>query len=73
MLLQTAARRSLHVRDDKIFTSSFRKAWRCLVLASSLCEPNGDVKPATRHRFSLKGGDPRPLIAYPRRTARTSM
>jgi putative SOS response-associated peptidase YedK len=26
---------------------------RCLVPASSFCEPNGDVKPATWHWFSL--------------------
>jgi putative SOS response-associated peptidase YedK len=40
-----------NVRDDTIFKSSFRKASfverRCLVPATSFCEPNGDVKPAT--------------------------
>ena len=32
--------------------------------ASSFCEPNGDVKPATWHWFALKGEDPRPLFAF---------
>jgi putative SOS response-associated peptidase YedK len=35
------------------------------VPASSFCEPNGDVKPATWHWFSLKGSEPRPLFAFP--------
>jgi putative SOS response-associated peptidase YedK len=38
---------------------------RCLVPASSFCEPNGDVKPATWHWFALKGDHPRPLFAFP--------
>ena len=33
--------------------------------ASSFCEPNGDVKPATWHWFSLNGTDERPLLAFP--------
>jgi putative SOS response-associated peptidase YedK len=57
------------VRDDKILASSFWKASfeerRCLVPASSFCEPNGEVKPATWHWFSLKGREPRPLFAFP--------
>ena len=32
--------------------------------ASSFCEPNGDVKPATWNWFALKGDDPRPLFAF---------
>jgi len=55
MLLQNgkAPRPVTNVRDDKILTSSFWKSSfeerRCLVPASSFCEPNGDVKPATWH------------------------
>ena len=63
-----APRRVSNVRDDKILTSSFwRPSFeerRCLVPASSFCEPNGDVKPATWHWFALKGDDPRPLFAF---------
>lgn len=33
--------------------------------ASSFCEPNGDVKPATWHWFAIKGGEVRPLFAFP--------
>ena len=71
MLLQNdrAPRPVTNVRDDKILTSRF---WnrsfeerRCLVPATSFCEPNGDVKPATWHWFSLKGTEPRPLFAFP--------
>jgi putative SOS response-associated peptidase YedK len=64
-----APRRVTNVRDDKVLTSrfwqdSFEKR-RCLVPASSFCEPNGDVKPATWHWFALKGEEPRPLYAFP--------
>ena len=71
MLLQDgrAPRPVTNVRDDKILTSKFWKRSfeerRCLVPASSFCEPNGDVKPATWHWFSLKGDEPRPLFAFP--------
>jgi putative SOS response-associated peptidase YedK len=71
MLLQQgkAPRPVTNVRDDKILTSSFwRDSFeqrRCLVPASSFCEPNGDVKPATWHWFAIKGDDPRPLFAFP--------
>ena len=70
MLLQNgrAPRPVTNVRDDKILLSSFWKTSflerRCLVPASSFCEPNGDVKPATWHWFALKGGE-RPLFAFP--------
>jgi len=70
MLLQNgrAPRPVTNVRDDKILTSSFWKSSfeerRCLVPASSFCEPNSDVKPATWHWFALKGGE-RPLFAFP--------
>ena len=63
-----APRRVTNVRDDKILTSSFWRSSfeqrRCLVPATSFCEPNGDVKPATWHWFALKGDDPRPLFAF---------
>jgi putative SOS response-associated peptidase YedK len=71
MLLQNgkAPRPVTNVRDDKILTSAFWKSSfeerRCLVPSSSFCEPNGDVKPATWHWFSVKGEDPRPLFAFP--------
>jgi len=71
MLLQNgrAPRPVTNVRDDKILKSSFWKSSfeerRCLVPASSFCEPNGDVKPATWHWFSIKGSDLRPLFAFP--------
>jgi len=58
-----------NVRDAKVLTSRF---WldsfeqrRCLVPASSFCEPFGDVKSATWHWFALKGDEPRPLFAFP--------
>ncbi len=54
--------------DDKLCTSSFWRASfeqrRCLVPASSFCEPNGDVKPATWNWFAING-DARPLFAFP--------
>jgi putative SOS response-associated peptidase YedK len=71
MLLQQgrAPRPVTNVRDDKILTSSFWKSSfeqrRCLVPASSFCEPNGDVKPATWHWFSITGTEERPLFAFP--------
>ena len=64
-----AARRVTNVRDDKIMGSRFWRSSfeerRCLVPASSFCEPNGDVKPATWHWFAIAGNDPRPLFAFP--------
>jgi putative SOS response-associated peptidase YedK len=71
MLLQQgrAPRPVTNVRDDKILTSSFWKTSfeerRCLVPASSFCEPNGNVKPATWHWFSITGDEARPLFAFP--------
>jgi putative SOS response-associated peptidase YedK len=63
-----APRRVTNVRDDKILTSKF---WmpsfeqrRCLVPASSYCEPKG-AKPATWHWFALNGDEDRPLFAFP--------
>jgi putative SOS response-associated peptidase YedK len=70
VLLQAgkAPRRVSNVRDDKVLRSSFwRQSFeerRCLVPASSYCEPKGE-KPATWHWFALHGEDPRPLFAFP--------
>lgn len=63
-----AWRRVTNVRDDKVLTSRFWKpsfeARRCLVPASSYCDPNGE-KPASWYWFALKGDDERPLFAFP--------
>lgn len=63
-----APRRVTNVRDDKILTSTFWKTSfeerRCLVPASSYCEPKGE-KPAIWHWFALKGDELRPLFALP--------
>jgi putative SOS response-associated peptidase YedK len=63
-----APRRVTNVRDDKILTSPFwKKSFeqrRCLVPASSYCEPKGE-KPATWHWFALNGSEQRPLFAFP--------
>jgi putative SOS response-associated peptidase YedK len=64
-----AARPVTNVRDDKLRTSAFwRDSFeqrRCLVPASSFCEPNGDVRPATWNWFAINGTDARPLFAFP--------
>jgi putative SOS response-associated peptidase YedK len=64
-----APRPVTNVRDDTILKSAFWKPSfqerRCLVPASSFCEPNGDVKPATWHWFAIKGVEERPLFAFP--------
>ena len=63
-----APRRVTNVRDDKILTSKFwRPSFeqrRCLVPASSYCEPKG-VKPAVRHCFAVNGEEERPSFAFP--------
>src|SRR6202521_3924170 len=60
--------RVTNVRDDKILESKFwRPSFeqrRCLVPASSYCEPKGE-KPATWHWFSINGDDARPVFAFP--------
>ena len=57
-----APRPVTNVRDDQIQTNPFwRESFRqrrCLVPASSFCEPNGHVKPATWHWFAIKGDPP---------------
>src|SRR5262249_47975582 len=61
-----APRRVTNTRDDKIETrfrrpsSEFR---RCLVPATSFCEPHDDRRPATWLWFALSGDEPRPLFA----------
>jgi putative SOS response-associated peptidase YedK len=70
VLLQNgkAPRRVTNVRDDKVLGSGFwRESFerrRCLVPASSFCEPDGN-KPAGWHWFALTGEAPRPLFAFP--------
>jgi putative SOS response-associated peptidase YedK len=68
-----APRPVTNVRDDTILKSSFWKSSfeqrRYLVPASSFCEPNGDVKLATWHWFSITGNEPRPLFTFPRHLA----
>ena len=63
-----APRRVTNVRDDKLLTSKFWKpsfeARRCIVPASSYCEPNGQ-SPATWFWFALNGDDERPSFAFP--------
>ena len=63
-----APKRVTNVRDDKILTSPFWKGSfeerRCLVPASSYCEPNG-ATPAVWNWFALKGAEERPLFAFP--------
>jgi putative SOS response-associated peptidase YedK len=54
-------------RDDKIITKFWKESFerrRCLVPASSFCEPDGN-KPSQWHCFALKGDEPRPLFAFP--------
>lgn len=66
-----APRRVTNFRDDKARTSAFwRESFeqrRCLVPASSFCEPNdgrAQGERATWHWFALKGDKPRPLFAF---------
>ena len=65
-----APRRVTNTRDDKILGSPFwKKSFeqrRCLVPASSYCEPKGE-KPATWHWFTVNGKSQqdRPLFAFP--------
>jgi putative SOS response-associated peptidase YedK len=63
-----APRRVTNVRDDKILGSPFWKTSfeqrRCLVPASSYCEPKGE-KPAKWHWFAVNGDEQRPLFAFP--------
>jgi putative SOS response-associated peptidase YedK len=62
-----APKRVTNTRDDKITTKFWKESFerrRCLVPASSFCEPDGN-KPSQWHWFALKGDEPRPLFAFP--------
>jgi putative SOS response-associated peptidase YedK len=63
-----AWKRVTNVRDDKVLTSKFWKpsfeARRCLVPASSYCEPDTG-KPAKWHWFAVNGEHERELFAFP--------
>jgi putative SOS response-associated peptidase YedK len=63
-----APRRVTNTRDDKVLASSFWKdsfeKRRCLVPASSFCEPD-EGKPANWHWFALTGNEERPPFAFP--------
>ena len=69
VLLQNdrAPKRVTNMRDDKAQTKFWRPSFeqrRCLVPASSYCEPKGE-KPAMWHWFSVNGDDARPVFAFP--------
>jgi putative SOS response-associated peptidase YedK len=60
-----APKRVTNIRDDKAESKFWRPSFeqrRCLVPASSYCEPKGE-KPATWHWFS--SADARPVFAFP--------
>ncbi len=63
-----APRRVTNTRDDKMDSRFWRDSLehrRCLVPATSFCEPNGDVKPATWNWFAINDAtDLRPLFAF---------
>lgn len=63
-----APRRVTNTRDDKVFTSRFWQSSfrdrRCLIPATSFCEPHGSRTPATWHWFAIAGDEPRPLFAF---------
>jgi putative SOS response-associated peptidase YedK len=69
-----APRRVTNTRVDKVQSSFWRdsvRLRRCLVPASSFCEPNGKVKPATWSWFALSDAEePRPLFAFAQLRAR---
>ena len=72
-----APRAVTNVRDDTDLGAagsggqSFEKR-RCLVPASSFCEPNGDVKPATWHWFAMQGDGRAAAVRVPRHLAAIS-
>jgi putative SOS response-associated peptidase YedK len=62
-----APKRVTNARDDKLGTKFWRDSFetrRCLVPASSFCEPDGNA-PSRWHWFALRGGEPRPPFAFP--------
>ena len=59
-----APRRVTNFRDDKLASPFWRTSFeqrRCLVPATSFCEPNGDVKPATWHSHVCGQAQTQPL------------
>lgn len=57
-----APRRVTNTRDDKVDSRFWKQSIeqrRCLVPASSFCEPRDGVKPSTWHWFALRGDEPR--------------
>lgn len=63
-----APKRVTNTRDDtalhsRFWQASFRSR-RCLVPATSFCEPHGSRTPATWHWFAIAGSEPRPLFAF---------
>ena len=62
-----APKRATNIRDDKAQSKFWRTSFeqrRCLVPASSYCEPKGE-KPATWHWFSINGDEARPVFTFP--------
>jgi putative SOS response-associated peptidase YedK len=62
-----APKRVTNTRDDKLASRFWRPSFeqrRCLVPATSFCEPHDDRRPATWHWFALQGEEPRPLFAF---------
>ena len=62
-----APKRVTNTRDDKIASRFWRVSLeqrRCLVPASSFCEPRDGVKPATWHWFALQGDEAWPPFAF---------
>lgn len=62
-----APKRVTNTRDDKLASRFWRPSFeqrRCLVPATSFCEPHDDRRPATWHWFALAGEEPRPLFAF---------
>jgi putative SOS response-associated peptidase YedK len=61
-----APKRITNARDDKLNTKFWRESFefrRCLVPASSFCEPDGNT-PSRWHWFTLKGEEARPLFSF---------
>ena len=67
LTLDKAPKRVTNIRDDKAQSKFWRTSFeqrRCLVPASSYCEPKGE-KPAMWHWFSINGDEARPVFAFP--------
>jgi putative SOS response-associated peptidase YedK len=62
-----APRRVTNTRDDKMQSRFWKPSLeqrRCLVPATSFCEPHDGRKPATWHWFALNGDEPRSPFAF---------